>query len=113
MRHRIGHRAMPERSDQPPLAVHRQIPSGPYRGQTDVAGEDGVLRSVSAGGLGNLLRVDRFAAGLTDREPIELLARLAVMLGRAVEMGAISRLLDQRQQVFNGCATVTSYAETD
>src|SRR3981189_2084054 len=31
MRHRIGHRAMPERSDQPSLAVHRQIARGPHR----------------------------------------------------------------------------------
>jgi len=45
--------------------------------------------------LGNLLRVDRFATGLANREPIELLARLAVMFRCTVEMDAVARFLDE------------------
>src|SRR5216684_5103640 len=113
MRHRIGHRAMPERPDQPPLAIHRQVARGPYRRQTDVTGEDGVLRSLIAEGLGYLLRVDRLATGLADREPIEILARLAVMFRRPVEMGAVARLFDERQYTFNGRANVAHHAKID
>src|SRR5258707_9370157 len=104
---------MPERSDQPPLAVHGQIARGPYRRKTDVAGEDGILRSVIAERFGNLLRVDRFAAGLANREPIEILARSAVMFRRPVEMGALARLLDERQHTFNGRGNVANYPEID
>src|SRR5712675_931076 len=113
VRHRIGHRAMPERSDQPPLAVHRQIARGPHRRQTDVAGEDGVLRSLIAERFGDLLRVDRFATGLVDREPVEILARLAVMFRRPVEMGAVARLRDERQHTFKRRANVADHAEID
>src|SRR5882724_9966540 len=113
MRHRIGHRAMPERPDQPPLAVHRQIARGPYRGQTDVAGEDGVLRSLVADRLGDLLRVDRFATGLADREPIEILARFAVMFRCTGEMSAVTLLADERQHSFNSRANVAHHAEID
>src|SRR6266849_317070 len=34
LRYRIGHRAMPKRSEQTPLAVHRQIARGPHSRQT-------------------------------------------------------------------------------
>jgi len=91
---------MPERSNQPPLAVHRQIARGPDRRQTNVAGEDGILRSVVAERFGDLLRVDRLAARLADREPIEILARLAVMLRCTGEMGAVALLADERQHSF-------------
>ena len=43
LRHRIGHGAVPERSEKPPLAIHCEIAGGPHRRQTNVAGEDGVL----------------------------------------------------------------------
>ncbi len=57
--------------------------------------------------------MDRFATGLVDREPIELLARLAVMFGRPVEMDAVARLLDNRQHTFNGRAHVAHNTEID
>src|SRR5258705_12160284 len=104
---------MPERSDQPPLAVHREIARSQPRRQTDVAGEDGVLGSLITDRFGNLLRVDRLATGLADREPIEILARLGVMFGRPVEMGTVARLLDERQHAFNGRANVAHHAEID
>src|SRR5258708_17628695 len=104
---------MQERPDQPALAVHREIARGPHRRQTDVAGKDGILRSLVADRLGDLLRVDRFADGPVDREPIESLARLAVMFRRPVEMDAVARLLDNRQHTFNGRAHVAHNTEID
>ena len=58
LRHRVRHRAMPERTEQPPPAIHRQIARGPDRRQADIAGEDGVLCSLVADRLGDLLRMD-------------------------------------------------------
>src|SRR3984893_1275003 len=113
MRHRVGHRAMPERSDQAPLAVHGEMARGPHGRKPDGAGKDGVRRGVVADGLGNLLWVDWFAAGPADREPIEVLAYLAVMFRGPVKMGTVARLLDERQHAFNGRANVAYDAEID
>src|ERR1700688_760846 len=100
MWHRVGHRAMPKRSDQPPLSVHRQIARGPHRRQTDVAGENSIRGRLVTDRLGDLLRMDRRATGLADREVIETFAGLAVVRGRLVEMRAVTLLLEERQHAF-------------
>src|SRR3977135_1994419 len=100
MWHRVGHRAVPKRSDQPPLSVHRQIARGPHRRQTDVAGENSICGGLVADRLGDLLRMDRPATGLADREVIEAFACLAIMRRRLVEMRAVALLLDERQYAF-------------
>src|ERR1700676_1394419 len=111
MWHRIGHRAMPERSDQPPLAVHRQISRCPDRRKAHVASKNGVRGSVIADRFGYLLRVDRFATGLADREPVEIFPCLAVMFCRSVEMSAVALLLDDGQYHFQRRANVAHYAK--
>ena len=97
LRHRVGHRAMPEGPEQPPLAVHRQIACGPHRRLADVASENGVFGGVVAHGLDNLLRVDRPPAGLADRQLIEALSRLAIMTPRPVKVRRSDLLLEPRQ----------------
>src|SRR5216683_3213755 len=71
------------------------------------------MGSVVAERFGNLLRVNRFATGLVDREPVEILARLAVMFRRPVEMGAVALLADEREYSFNSRANVAHHAEID
>ena len=46
----------------PPLAVHPEIARGPHRGETHVAGEDGILSRMIADRLRDLLGVDQTLA---------------------------------------------------
>src|SRR5262249_48630625 len=92
LRHGVGHGAVPERPDQPPLAVHREIARRPHRRQADVAGEDRVVRRMIADRFGNLLGMDRRLAGASDRELLEALARLAIMFTRPLEVAAVALL---------------------
>jgi hypothetical protein len=74
LRHGIGHRAVPERTDQPAFAVHREIARRPHRRQADIAGEDGILCRQVADRLGDLLRMDQALAGRSLGEIVEPLA---------------------------------------
>lgn len=71
---------MPERSEQPPVAVHGQIARGLYRRQPNVAGEDCVFGGMGAHRLVHLLRVDQTLAGAA-RKIVERLARLRAVCG--------------------------------
>ena len=98
LRHRVRHRAMPERRDQPALAVHREIARCPNRRQSDIAGEHGIFVCQIAQCLGDLLRVDELLAGPTDRQFVETTSHFFVMLDGSIEAPAILFLLQQRKQ---------------
>ncbi len=68
LRHRVGHRAVVERADQPPLAVHLQVARRPHRRRADVAGEDRVVVGQLAQQPRDVLRMD-LAAGPACRRP--------------------------------------------
>jgi hypothetical protein len=87
--HRIGHRPVPERAQEPPLAVHRQIARRPHRRQAHVAGEDGVLCRQIADRLRHLLRVDQPLSGRTHGELVKRLARFGIMSPRLRTVGLL------------------------
>src|SRR5712671_3228358 len=89
---------MPERSNEPALAVHCQVTRSPNRRQADIASKDGVFCSLLADRLGDLLRVDQPLAGRADRQIVERLAHFAIVLSRLSEVRAVTLLLQQRQQ---------------
>ena len=71
LRQGVGHRAVNERTQQAALAVHVQIASGPDRGRAHVAGEDRVLSGELIQYLGDVLRVDGRASGLSHGQVIQ------------------------------------------
>jgi hypothetical protein len=69
-----------------------QIARRPHRRQADVAGEDRVFGRVIADRFGDLLGMDRRLAGSADRELIQALTRLAIVLARPIEVAAVALL---------------------
>ena len=59
LRHRIGHRAVVERTVDLPLAVDRQVARRPDGGRADIDGEDRVLACRFVDEPRQVLRMDR------------------------------------------------------
>src|SRR5262249_61865562 len=76
----------------------RQIARRPHGGLADVAGEYGVIGGRLVDDLGEILRVDRLAPGLADRELVECPAGIAIMRLSLSEEGSVLRLGELRQQ---------------
>jgi hypothetical protein len=81
LRHRVCHRAVPERTDQAPLAVQREVARRPDGRQPDIAGEDGVVVGEIADRLGDLLRMGRALAGPANGESSRWLRGETLTLG--------------------------------
>src|SRR5260221_14549036 len=94
MRHRVRHRAVPERADEPVLSVHREVARGPDRRQADVAGEYRIVVCQLAQREGHLLGVDQLPSGACVREIVEVLARFAIVTPRVVEMRDVGLLVE-------------------
>src|SRR5580658_8133582 len=92
---------MPERADEPALAVHRKVSRGPNRRRADIAGEHCILSRQIAQCPGNLLRMDEFPAGFSDRQIVKTLSRLEIMFHGLIEVSAVLFLLQQRKQGVN------------
>ena len=84
---------MVKRAQQPPFAVHCQIPRRPDRRRPHVASEDGVLGGQLVKYSRHILRMDRFPTRFTRRQLIEALPCLLVMLERFLEMCVVGVLL--------------------
>ena len=84
LRQSIGHRAMVERAQQPPFAVHCQIPGCPDRRRAHVASEYGVVGGQLVEHLGHILRMDRFPTRFTRRQLIQSLPCLLIMFERCL-----------------------------
>src|SRR4029077_14575117 len=76
--------------------IHRQIPGGPNRGCADVVSEHRVIASQLTGQPRNVFRPNRSAVAVVDRQIIERLAGLAVVLERAIQVVALRYLGEQR-----------------
>ena len=79
--------------EQPPFAVHGQIPRRPDRRRPNVAGEYGVLGGQLVEHSGHILRMDRFPTRFTRRQLIQALACLLIMFERGLEMRLVDVLL--------------------
>ena len=88
---------MHQGANQAAAAVHFKIPRRPNGWRADVEGEYGVVRRVIADELGQILWVDQFAAGLSGREIVETLSRLAVISEALVQMRPIFLDVDPGQ----------------
>ena len=98
LRQSIGHRPMIERAQQPPAPVHGQIARRPNHGSPNVRGEDSIRGGQIVNHLGHVLGMNRKLSRLACRQRIQILARLAIVLERRIQMTAIFLLLDGRQQ---------------
>ena len=67
LRQGIRHRAVQHRAEQAPPALEMQVACGPDRGFADVAREHRIADGDLVDDLGEILRVDRLAAGLPRR----------------------------------------------
>ena len=63
LQHRVGHRSVIERTDDPAPAVDLEIARRPDDRRTDVAGEDGVVRGEFADQARDILRMDDLLFG--------------------------------------------------
>src|SRR6202048_1603997 len=112
LRHRIRHRAVPERADQTTPAVHGEITRRPHGRQADVAGEDGVVACELARPPRNQLGRQR-PPGSPPREIVEPLARLGVVFQRGIEMAPIALGDETRQQPAQGGANLADQTKLD
>ena len=86
---RVGHRAVIERTNRSPFAVHLQISGCPRDGGADVAGEDSIVVGEFADEPGYVLRMDGAAARFRLRQCIQILAGLAIVVERAIQEAAV------------------------
>src|SRR5208283_5362875 len=80
LRQSVGHRPVREGTEYPPLTIHGQIPRGPDGWSSYVAGENRVLGRELVDYSRDILRMDRFLAGIWCREFVQSLARLPVIV---------------------------------
>ena len=90
---------MPERADQPALAVHRQIAGCPDARQADVTGEYCILGCQVAHRLRDLLGMNKLPArGGTESEIIETLAGFTIVFSRPLQVSFVPLLIQDREQ---------------
>src|SRR5208337_1669636 len=109
--HGVGHGAVPERSEEPALAVHGEIARRPDRGQADIAGEDRISRGAIAKRRGDLFRVNDAFAPRASCEIVQLPARLGVVPPGLGKMRTIAFRLKPRQERLKRCPDITDDAE--
>ena len=113
LRQRVRHRAVQHRAEQAPPPVEMQIARRPDRGLADVAGEHGIGGGDLVDHLGDILRMDRLAAGHADRELVEALAGIAVMRLRLGQERVAGFLGELRQQQRERAGDVADEAEIE
>src|SRR5208283_1016691 len=96
LRQSIGHGSVVKRTDNPSFAVHGEIPGGPDRWRSYIAGKDRILGCELVEHARYILRMDRFLAGTSCGHFVQTLARLAIVLQRFLQMRFIGVLLQLR-----------------
>ncbi len=76
----VGHRPVGEGTDDPSLAVHREIARGPYRWSSDVTGEDRVLSRELIEHACDILGMNGSPAGIACCQFVQALACLPIVL---------------------------------
>src|SRR4029434_7324943 len=82
----IRHGPMVEGAEEPPLAIHRQVPRRPDRRGAHVAGENRVFGGKLVEQSDHILRMDWFSVSLTCRKFIEALPCLLIMFEGGLQM---------------------------
>ncbi len=103
---------MPEGADQPAAAAEVQVARRPYRGQADVAGEDGAGSSQIARGTRDLLGMQP-PARLALGQVVQVLARLAVVIARLLQEVRVRLGLETREKSLQRGLDVADEAELD
>jgi hypothetical protein len=112
LRHGVCHGSVVEGAEQTALAVHAKVAGGPGGGGAHVAEEDGVFGGKVADAFGDILRVDRGLARFANGAVIELLADLAEVLDRVIEVAAFV-FSKQRHEGLKGGADIADEADVD
>ena len=113
VKHRVGHRAVIERADDPPFAVHVKITGHPGDRRADIAGEDRIVRGQFADQAGDILRMDGGRVGFALGESIQVMPRRPIVAERSVEVIAVRLLGNQGIQRLEGGLDVAEHAELE
>lgn len=77
---------MIEGTEQAPAAIHGEVPRRPDCRSANIAGKNSILGGDLVEHARHLLRMDRLHAVLFGREIIQVLARLAVVFQRSLQV---------------------------
>ena len=98
LRQRIRHRPVVEGTEQPALAVHREVARGPDRRGADITGEHGVVRGELIEHAGHVLRVAALRGPARRGQLVQARPRRSVVLERRHEVLVVPPLVEEREQ---------------